>query len=157
MMSLYAEIINGNASAVPAEPGSTRMKSLFLGISVLILSGCASTTTDAEPDAFAAMAKEWQGAGIEEMIKVWGVPRTLQQEASTGGAGTAMWHMGTREGGTMSVNNTQTFNARQSVCEATATFDAAGVITMVETFNQNCYPNGVFEDRSGIEKFRRKF
>lgn len=57
----------------------------------LTLVACASGREPATVDVFTDIAKEWQGAQIKEMIEVWGDPKILNQESSSGGDGTATW------------------------------------------------------------------
>lgn len=104
------------------------MQNLFLGMAVFFLVACAAEPTVKDPDPFTSYAMEWRGAQIEEMIKVWGAPRELQQYSPEGGAGTATWR--TFAGG----------DEERSRCQATAWFDAEGTITFVETISQFCVP-----------------
>ncbi len=57
----------------------------------LTLVACASGSEPAKVDVFTDIAKEWQGAQINEMIDAWGDPKILNQASSSGGDGTATW------------------------------------------------------------------
>lgn len=112
----------------------------------LTLVACTSQPETRELDIFTSIAKNWQGANINEMIKVWGDPRTLNQESPMAGAGTANWaHFA--GGGAVGGPAVQRMR-----CEATVSFDAQGIITTIDVISQNCKP----DRRSNMETIRRE-
>ena len=118
-----------------------------LGLVVaLTLVACASDSNTTKVDRFTVIAKKWQGASINEMIRTWGNPRTLDQESPTGGAGTGNWAHFAGDGDSGGYGN------RRMHCEATASFDAQGIITAIDVISQNCKP----DRRSNMETLRRE-
>lgn len=102
------------------------MKILSMAMLALFLCSCSAAPVAKDPDPFTTIAMDWRGAQIDQMIRVWGAPRELQQYSPGGGGGKAMWQV--FGGG----------DEERSRCSATAWFDASGVITFVETVSQNC-------------------
>lgn len=102
------------------------MKNTVFLLAILVLSACASSTAPQEDDLFRSVALEWQGAHINEMIKVWGDPRQLEQFSPEGGAGVATWLV------------IGQFDKDRSRCEATALFDHEGIIRSLDVISKNC-------------------
>jgi len=89
--------------------------------------------TESEPDKFTMIAEEWQGANIQEMIRVWGDPRILNEASTDSEDGVARWtyFFG---GGTPGTGG----GSKRSRCDATAYFDSNGFIFDIEVISQNC-------------------
>jgi len=119
------------------------MKNSFVWVTILTLSACSTTPEVATPDPFTVIAREWQGAQIEDMIRQWGAPRELKQESETGGAGSATWVK--FRGGSFSGDSSATSRTR---CEAKAFFSSRGVIESIETVSRNCDEEGMFGIRN---------
>lgn len=124
------------------------MRVITIAALLLFLTSCSSTpeTPSTEPDMrFERIASEWQGAHINDMIRVWGDPRLLEQNDERGGEGSAMWAIFSK------------YTDRRTRCEATATFDAAGLIRDIEVVSINCPPPRRFSWREDwdIEQLRR--
>jgi hypothetical protein len=107
------------------------MKKSLLILVLTALSACSSTET--APDEFTTIAEEWQGGNIQDMIDVWGDPKTLKQAGADGDGGVARWqHIS--GGGSPSTGG----QSRRSRCEASAYFDTSGFISEIEVVSQNC-------------------
>ena len=65
------------------------MKKTLLTLVLTALAACSST--EPAPDRFTLIAKEWQGGNIQDMINVWGNPKTLKQAGTDGEGGVARW------------------------------------------------------------------
>jgi hypothetical protein len=63
------------------------MKKSLLILVLTALSACSSTET--APDEFTTISEEWQGGNIQDMIDVWGDPKTLKQAGADGDEGPA--------------------------------------------------------------------
>ena len=120
------------------------MKKTLLIFVLTALAACSST--EPAPDNFKLLAEEWQGGNIQEMIDVWGNPKTLKQATTDGADGVARWQY---------VTDGDSFNAGRATqrvrCEATAYFNANGFILDIEVFSQRC--NKIWQ--RSLEKLRR--
>jgi len=65
------------------------MKKTLLILLLTALAACSSTAP--APDRFALIAEEWQGGNIQDMIQVWGDPKSLKQPSADGEDGVARW------------------------------------------------------------------
>lgn len=112
------------------------MKNLIVLGAALVFCACASRTETGpvKMSEYSRIAETWNGAHISDMIKVWGEPKVLRQESSTGGAGSANWAyiQGRRQGqeGRMTGFGTR--------CETTAHFDSTGIITKIDDSSMRC-------------------
>jgi hypothetical protein len=107
------------------------MKKSLLILVLTVLAACGSTET--APDEFTIIAEEWQGGNIQDMIDVWGDPRTLKQAGADGEDGIARWQY-IFGGGSPGIGG----ESRRSRCEATAHFGASGSISEIVVISQNC-------------------
>ena len=107
------------------------MKKTLLILVLTALSACSST--EPAPDRFASIAEEWQGGNIQDMMQVWGDPKSLKQASADGEDGVARWQF-ISEGGSMSSEG----GGLRSRCEATAYFSANGFIVDIEVISQRC-------------------
>lgn len=57
----------------------------------LVLAACSSWTGAPDESRFARAAESWTGAPLDEMIAVWGPPRTFLDDTEIEGAGIAVW------------------------------------------------------------------
>lgn len=124
------------------------MRPVMVSSLFLLLAACASSpeSREVEPDTrFEVIARAWAGAHINDMIAVWGDPRRIEREEDKGGAGRATWAIFSKYG-----------NPRTR-CEATATFDAAGLIRNIDVVSVNCPPERAFSWRENwdIDQLRR--
>ena len=120
------------------------MKKTLLIFVLTALAACSST--EPAPDKFKLLAEEWQGGNIQEMIDVWGNPKTLKQATTDGEDGVARWR---HVSGGDSPDAGR--GSQRSRCEATAYFNANGFILDIEVFSQRC--NKIW--RSYLERLRR--
>ena len=107
------------------------MKKILLILVLTVLAACSSTQP--KPDEFTTIAQEWQGANIQDMINIWGDPKSLKQAGPDAYDGVARWQyiyggssVGTGGG------------SHRSRCEATAYFNANGFISHIEVISQRC-------------------
>ncbi len=107
------------------------MKKTLLILVLTALAACSSTKP--APDRFASIAEEWQGANIQDMIEVWGDPKSLKQASADGEDGVALWQY-MSGGGSPGTGG----GSRRSRCEATAYFGAEGFISDIEVISQRC-------------------
>jgi hypothetical protein len=121
------------------------MKKSLLILVLTALVACGST--EPAPDRFASIAEEWQGGNVQDMINVWGDPKSLEQAGADGYDGVAVWQyiyggssVGTGGG------------SHRSRCEATAYFNANGFISNIEVISQRC--NGIVRSHA-MEELRR--
>ena len=121
------------------------MKKTLLILVLTTLAACSSTAP--APDEFKLLAEEWQGGNIQEMIDVWGNPKTLKQASTDGYDGIARWQY-ISGGGSPSTGG----GSRRSRCEATAYFNANGFISDIEVISQRC--NGIVRSHA-MEEMRR--
>ena len=121
------------------------MKKTLLFVVLTALSACSST--EPAPDRFASIAEEWQGGNVQDMIEVWGDPKTLKQASADGEDGVARWQY-ISGGGSPSTGG----GSRRSRCEATAYVDANGFISNIEVISQRC--NGIVRSHA-MEELRR--
>ena len=107
------------------------MKKTLLILALTALAACSSTAPRA--DKFTVIAEQWQGGNIQDMINVWGDPKSLKQASAEGYDGVARWQyiFGGSSVGTGSGNH-------RSRCEATAYFNANGFISDIEVISQRC-------------------
>ena len=120
------------------------MKKILLTLVLTVLASCSST--EPAPDKFTLIAEEWQGGNIQEMIDVWGNPKTLEQATADGENGVARWRY--VSGGDSPDPGR---GSQRSRCEATAYFNANGFILDIEVFSQRC--NKIWQ--RSLEKLRR--
>ena len=121
------------------------MKKTLLILVLTALAACSSTAP--APDRFTSIAEGWQGGNIQDMIDVWGDPKTLKQAGTDGEDGVARWQhiFGGNSVGTGG-------GSHRSRCEATAYFNANGFISHIEVISQRC--NGVVRSHA-LEELRR--
>jgi len=121
------------------------MRTVITVLLATTLAACATHDGPAAEDAFTEIARSWEGAAVEDMIRVWGNPRLLEQDESQGGAGSAMWAIFSK------------YEAQRTRCEATAAFDATGLIRDVAVVSVNCPPERPFIGRENwdIDQLRR--
>ena len=107
------------------------MKKILLILVLTALAACSSM--EPAPDEFTTIAKEWQGANVQDMINVWGNPKSLKQASADGEDGVARWQhfFGGSSVGTGG-------GSHRTRCEATAYFGANGFISDIEVISQNC-------------------
>lgn len=120
------------------------MKTITTVLLAVLLAGCAGQNDPRADDVFTNIARGWEGAHINDMIHVWGDPRLLEQDDEQGGAGFARW----------AIFSKYEDRAR---CEATATFDDAGLIRDIEVVSVNCPPKRrvSWRENWNIEQLRR--
>jgi len=107
------------------------MKKTLLILTLTALAACSSTVP--KPDKFTVIAEEWQGGNIQDMINLWGDPKSLKQAGTNAYDGVAHWQyiyggssVGTGGG------------SHRSRCDATAYFNANGFISVIEVVSQRC-------------------
>jgi len=125
--------------------GGYWMRTVIAVLLATTLAACATRSGPAAEDAFTQIARSWEGAPVEDMIRVWGNPRLLEQDEANGGAGSAMWAIFSK------------YEAQRTRCEATATFDAAGLIRNIDVVSVNCPPERAISWRENwdIDQLRR--
>jgi len=107
------------------------MTKILLVPILVVLASCVPT--EPEPDKFTAIAEEWQGANIQEMIRVWGDPKIFEQARTDGEDGVARWTY--FFGGGAPSSGSGGYRMR---CDATAYFDSNGFIFDIEVVSQRC-------------------
>ena len=124
------------------------MRVIMMAALLMMFAACASApepVTGTPDPRFEQIAEEWRGAHVNDMIQVWGDPRLLEQDEANSGAGSAMWAIFSK------------YEAQRTRCEATATFDAAGLIRNIDVVSVNCPPERAISWRENwdIDQLRR--
>ena len=115
-------------------------------IAILLVQTACVGTHSRPPDNFARAAESWQGFHVEEMMRVWGPPDTLQP-------GSATWRLGPRSARCIDRARRQTANGGELAysrrecrtvsgfphkCTVTASVDADGEIHQVSALSYRC-------------------